>query len=186
MHIKIFKLFTGIALLSVVYISLTFDNNPIQDDNKILWSKTKLTWDDFMGIRPSDMSDIVAAEIKGSIEIVDVPMKNNIPRPVVHCYFVKDQSWTKVNTATALAHEQLHFDIYEMFARKIRKSFVVMNRKKVSDFNEYQKVYSQLIKECIVYNDLYDNQVYFNDIQQRNWIKKVTAELEKLKAYENL
>jgi len=158
----------------------------LQDENRILWSKRKLTYEDFTGMRPVGTSDIVGAEIKGSIEIVDVPVENMIPKPIVHCYFVKNESWIRIDSKNekTLAHEQLHFDIYEVYARKIRKAFAGMNSRKISDFNEYQKVYSQLVKECIAYNTLYDNQVYFNDVRQNNWIKKIAAELEKLKLYD--
>jgi predicted secreted Zn-dependent protease len=45
-------------------------------------------------------------------------------------YFDKDQSWMMVKNAYVLQHEQIHFNISELYARKIRKSADSLSQKK--------------------------------------------------------
>jgi len=97
---------------------------------------------------------------------------------------LESESWTRVNDESTLLHEQLHFDIDELFTRKIRKAFDSLNIKKVKDYQIYDNIYISYGEKCETYQKLYDNQVYFNDSKQQQWIKKVGAELLRLKKYE--
>lgn len=176
MKFIIFKL-----LVLSLFIPLFINN---QEDDKILWSPTKkLEWNDFKGA-PTDTLYTHAAQIHGLIEIVKIDTDKNIPKITLHCYFIKSKSWTKVNDNENLAHEQLHFDIYELFTRKIRQSFEGLNNKNISNINEYQKIYDLYIEKCNDYNELYDSEVYFNDKKQSMWNIKIKQELMKLDRYE--
>jgi len=155
-----------------------------KDDDMILWlTKRKLVWDDFRGI-PDTSRTNVGAVTQGAIEIIDSNWENEIPKYKIGCFFIKSKSWTRVNDSYSLAHEQLHFDIAELFARKIRKAFDSLNVKKNKDNERYQDIYNFYVAKSEKYQDLYDNQVYFNDFQQQQWIKKVGLELARLKKYE--
>ena len=96
---------------------------------------------------------------------------------------MKSKSWTKTNDKIALQHEQLHFDIAEVYARKIRKAFDSLNIKKCKTEYIYNGIYIRLGKACEEYQDKYDSEVYFDSIQQKKWGSKVTLELERLKKY---
>ena len=78
----------------------------------------------------------------------------------------------------------MHFDIAEIFTRKIRKAFDSLNIKKIKDYQIYDNIYIFYGNKCETYQKLYDNQVYFNNFQQQQWIKKVGLELARLKKYE--
>ena len=156
-----------------------------KDDDKILWSsKRKLVWDNFRGIPDTSRTNIVASTFY-EIAITNNYLENNIPKYTLQCYFIKSKSWTSVNDDYTLAHERLHFDIAELFTRKIRKAFDSLNIKKVKEIEVYNNMYTFYGEKLDKYQNLYDNQVYFNDKQQQQWIKKVVAELAKLKKYEN-
>ncbi|WP_417943020.1 hypothetical protein [Flavobacterium sp. RS13.1] len=160
------------------------NHNFKEDIDRILWSsKRKLVWDDFRGIPDTSRTNI-GALTSSKIEITENDVLNGIPKYVVQCYFVKSKSWTTVSDASSLLHEQLHFDIDELFTRKIRKAFDSLNIKKVKDYQIYDNVYIFYGEKCEAYQKLYDNQVYFNDNQQEKWMKKVGAELLRLKKYE--
>ncbi|MFD2601479.1 hypothetical protein [Flavobacterium suzhouense] len=171
-------------LLAISMLSIPLRINKNSEDDKILWSSTKrLKWDDFKGMA-NDTLDTHVAQTQGSIEIVRTEIYKNIPKITLHCYFIKSLSWTKVDDIETLNHEQLHFDIYELFTRKIRKAFNELNRKNISDINEYQKVYNLYIEKCNAFNELYDHEVYFNEKKQLMWNLKIEQELKKLKDFE--
>jgi hypothetical protein len=177
------KVLTYIILFSIL---LTLSNfiTPKIDDNKILWSnKQKLNWDNFVGIPDTTKINIVASTCC-KIEVTDSKIINGIPIYVLECNFIKNESWKIVNDDYTLNHEQLHFDIYELYTRKIRKTFDSLNRKKVQDFKIYDKFYYNYGDKCSTYNDLYDSQVYFSEENQKKWNKKINCELLKLKKYE--
>lgn len=176
---KLYTLFVSFIVLCSFNINI---NQSTED--KILWNKTsKLEWKDFQGKPNSDESDIVLAKTQTSIEIVESSYKNDIPVFKIHCYFLKKKSWTVVDDQYTLSHEQLHFDISEIYARKIRKKFDSLNKNKVTSLEVYQKVYDSLIEDNDRYNELYDSEVYFNAESQKKWHKKIKTELGDLKEY---
>lgn len=159
---------------------LLFDNG-----DKILWSsQRKLTWDDFKGKNDSiDDLSIAATAFKISNER-SYYNENGVPVLEVACYFYPELSWTTTNKAWALKHEQLHFDIGELYTRKMRKVFDSLNRKGIKDFEKYETTFHSLYRECEIINDKYDSEVYFNEQRQREWEEMIQQELEELKEYE--
>jgi hypothetical protein len=108
--------------LSIIIIILTLSSfNEIKDD-KILWNKDKpLTWNDFQGI-PKKSSQRSAMTNSG-IEL-KTSFENNTLTITVGAYFIKNKSWVKkeaLGDSLLLEHEQVHFDITELFARKFRQ-----------------------------------------------------------------
>ncbi|NHM01565.1 hypothetical protein [Flavobacterium difficile] len=166
-----------------IYSIFSFEKVKCNDDDQILWkSERKLVWDDFKGIADTSMINVEAIT-SYKIEVTDAYFENDIPKYQLSCYFIKSKSWTITNEKKTLDHEQLHFDIAEIYARKIRKAFDSLNFKKCVDTNKYDEIYYRLGDECEIYQDKYDNSVYFNEVQQKKWSIKVNAELERLKKY---
>lgn len=96
------------------------------EDEKIPWSADRrLSWEDFKGV-PNPADDFVAStnsgisfsfsykESKGHKELTYQVLSN----------FYPDLSWRlpDMDSEYILQHEQTHFDISELFARKLRKS----------------------------------------------------------------
>src|SRR6187551_3093993 len=120
-----------------------------EEDDRILWSsKRKLTWDDFKGAVPDTtepfVSAISACSIKLQYENIDSLMINY----KIENYFVKSKSWTISDDVKLLAHEQLHFDISELYARKIRKSFDSLRVKKNNNLGAYLEIYKSNLSKC--------------------------------------
>lgn len=82
-----------------------------------------------------------------------------------------------------MAHEQLHFDISELFARKIRKSFDSLRYKKDINLDIYLEIYKSNVSKCEKFQYLYDHKVSNNNKNQQEWIEKVGAELLRMKDY---
>lgn len=80
-------------------------------------------------------------------------------RMTVVAFFYKNKSWLgSKKDPHLLAHEQLHFDIAELFARKIRKAFKKLKIQKIKTFNAYQTTYNKLWQECRAYQKRYDSE----------------------------
>ncbi|MGX7666541.1 hypothetical protein [Flavobacterium pedocola] len=168
-----------VVILSLISFNKTNDNN----DDQILWdSNRKLVWEDFKGNVDTSMpnTEALTASI---IEVTASYYENEIPKFNISSYFIKSQSWTTTNSVFTLEHEQLHFDITEIFARKIRKEFEILYTKKCTDISKYEEVHSRLGALCKKYQNDYDKAVYSNDTAQKIWSQKVAGELFRLKKY---
>lgn len=88
----------------------------------IPWDENaQIVWDDFQG--PPDPNDAEVAYTGGLIE-VHTSCQNNALRATIRALFDKKKSWVKTagGSNLLLNHEQIHFDIMELHARKIRKA----------------------------------------------------------------
>ncbi len=146
-------------------------------------SDTKLNWSNFRGVAPLDRG-LKTAVTSVQIEIDGEFFEGEIPTVNVLTYFLPEKSWTIVNDSMTLRHEQLHFDIAELYARKIRKEFKILNNNGVLDFEIYEQKYLEYIERHNRTQMEYDNKVYFNHEKQEKWVNDVANELKKLQEYE--
>lgn len=153
-------------------------------NDEILWSKNrKLTWEDFKGI-PDRTDSLIVAGTTSTIKFEYSTTKNMITNYKLESIFIKSKSWSVTNSVQLLAHEQLHFDITELYARKIRKSFDSLRMRKNYNEGNYTLIYNSNIMKSHDVNKLYDSEVFGNNINQNQWIKKISNEILKLKKYE--
>jgi len=84
-----------------------------------------LRWSDFQASHNLLVSASVGAYTSATIRAVIDENEHGRPTFLVECFFTKKESWVRDSCAehnqALLAHEQLHFDIAELFARKIRQ-----------------------------------------------------------------
>ncbi len=100
-----------------------------------------------------------------------------------HCY----KSWirqTHAGDAYTLAHEQAHFDITEIFARKLQKAFIEENIT-ADNLQEANNIYVQLNAECKRFQQRYDDETAHggNRERQREWLVAIYHELSELPEY---
>ena len=84
-----------------------------------------------------------------------------------------------------LSHEQAHFDIAEIYARKLNKLLRSYKPDENNFTRDVNKIYENVMKE---YNDMqeeYDQETNFsiNKIKQEEWLGKVSKELDNLNKY---
>ena len=158
-------------------------------EESILWNESKrLEWSDFRG-NPDVNSE--AAAITASGLIFDFSVRTTSTRLVgftatVEAHFYPNQSWYNKNHVNniVLAHEQLHFDITELHARKLRKQIdeahFSLNIKK-----EISKLHSNINIELKEFQNKYDSESDFSRsvITQKEWQIFVKQELVKLSKY---
>ncbi len=162
-------------------------------DDIIVWKAgMNLTWKDFKG-KPDKNDTIYDArtftQIYLEYEENDHSIEFDIP-----CYFYKNSSWSKSKSKrqesiSLLKHEQLHFDITELMARRIRKEFSEYKSYNLSStYYELKKLYDHFDNdERLRINTSYDEQTAHGTIieKQKEWEKKIENELYKLRKYED-
>lgn len=92
-------------------------------EGEIVWGQA-LTWADFKG-KPDQKSPYSAGTHSGFTYSYSYTFKDGksiLKSATITAYFVSDRSWVKPGkqTPTLLSHEQVHFDISELYARKLR------------------------------------------------------------------
>ena len=151
----------------------------------IPWEATrKLSWDDFKGSVPPD-AEPTATTASGisyeySANLIHYEVKLDFK---VTAYFYPNESWYKPNICDAhiLQHEQLHFDISEVFARrmriKLRNTSFTENVK-----SEIRAIYKETLKELEELQDKYDWETNFsrNPEAQERWNAQIKEALERL------
>lgn len=156
-------------------------------DSSIIWQANILTWKDFQMTPPKDTQTIKAITNSGiSVSMSSSGLKNDTMRFVVNTIFGKNLSWSVTSDSLVLLHEQKHFDITEIFARKLRKYLheVVVTQKSIPTIsNEIRKI----INEQQSYQKRYDSETNhsINIEAQITWNLKVDMELTNLNAYQD-
>jgi len=173
-------------ILLFVFLSIVFNNSAQDIQESYVWSpQTKLTWSDFKGEIP--LRAVAAAttasgiSYKYSANLLHHEVK--IDAEVIASFY-PNESWYKPEECTnlILAHEQLHFDITELFARKMR------NRLKETSFSdnvkaEVQTIYKEILQELEDLQDRYDWETDFsrNREGQLRWNAQIAEALKTIK-----
>lgn len=152
-----------------------------ESDSLIIWTKDrKLTWNDFKSKKSVRQNSF--AYVKAGIILKPFYIDSNFSYKVI-AVFKKNFSWKSKDNKGLLNHEQLHFDIAELFARKMRKE--IFNQKKILSAEDYKIIYNKLNKEYKEYQKKYDHDTVHSIIteEQEKWEKKVAKELKELENY---
>tara|TARA_R100000935_G_C2839107_1_gene169982 strand:+ start:4030 stop:4584 length:555 start_codon:yes stop_codon:yes gene_type:complete len=163
------------------------------EDINILWSEEyQLKWEDFKGAPPEEtlfhantnagMS--YSWEFKSSSEDIELVYKiDNI--------FYPNLSWVHSTSKNdiLLKHEQLHFDISELHARKLRKTLSNLDLSKLNNgFKSYSKmIYEQVVKENREMQIAFDRESNhsLNIEAELRWQQFIQDELNKFAQYIN-
>lgn len=154
-----------------------------QPNNLIDWNASrKLTWEDFKG--PVDTESKNAALTSSSINIEFGYDESGLEYSI-KCSFNKQKSWVRIRNTEVLAHEQGHFDLAELHARKLFKAMkgYKFNAKTVS--NDVNRIYDSLMNEHHQAQNQYDQETDYsrNKPKQEEWQKKIAEELKGLQAF---
>ena len=153
----------------------------VGDRNKICWEGDEpLVWKDFKGSVPSRTDQVAYTTVHFSYK---VPAKNSIQ--VLNC-FVKDKSWVKKDKRLPriLAHEQYHFHISEIFARRMRRDMAKIT---IPTIPNVEGPFDEWLEKYYVEQALYDKETSHSQIrtEQIKWEEKIDKELKELEAYKD-
>lgn len=153
-----------------------------QKEEVVEWQPgKKLTWANFKG-RPSNISNaaaITASGISYSFSALGTADKMELDF-LVSCHFYPNKSWYKPKLANpvVLGHEQLHFDITEIYARKLRQKLAKTKFTKNAK-SEVKEIYRNILKELNDFQNKYDSETNFSrdSVQQLIWNKRIKKAL---------
>ena len=162
---------------------LIFTFSGLQTTDVIEWNATrKLKWDDFKG--PPDAASPNAALTISAITI-DFGYDESGFEYSIRCSFDKSRSWVRIRNNEVLLHEQGHFDIAELYARKLNKQMkeYKYNVKTASD--DLNKIYETVMKQHQEAQNTYDQETDYsrNRPKQEEWQRTIAADLASLQAF---
>ena len=127
-----------------------------ETDKIIPWSASrKLMWEDFKS-EPKSEGDAVASTSTSlglSYQVREGKLTYHIT-----CDFSKEKSWGSLKTDYILAHEQAHFDITEIHARKLYQALYNYEINPSTVKADVAAIYSQIVKEKEDMQRRYDGQ----------------------------
>lgn len=165
-------------------IILLFAGSMPAGKDGLLWSAgRKLTWNDFRQKAPKQ-TDLVAMTY--STIYYGYSGENNKLVMNITATFDKETSWTRDDTSRYLLnHEQLHFDITEIYARRFRKKLTETSFTRQTFQTKIRQFHQDNINAWKKYQDAYDKETNhsINKSAQAEWDAKVAKELEELSGF---
>lgn len=159
-----------------------------QDVETVEWSEDiELSWDHFKGQPLGEMPFNALTSARPVIEMKtkqagpDVSMEFSIAT-----HFFPNESWAQEKNGPEflLTHEQIYFDIAELFSRKLRQR--VQTYDFTSKFlDEYQFLYNEMISNKNNFQASFNfDTKYGGEIKEmKKWEKKILKELKDLSDY---
>jgi len=175
-------------LLQIIILFL-FHSLCLLSQNKektIAWSKDRpLRWEDFHRTPPSKTTN-------GGITATNVVLTflDNQGSIKVQAVFFTKKSWVipKYKSDYALKHEQIHFDIAELYARMLKRKIVEYKEFSLGNFRKKCKnIEYQLYKKRRAEQKKYDRDTNYsrNIKKQEEWNIKIAERLDELEKYSN-
>lgn len=150
----------------------------------ICWNlETKIAWSDFKGEPQYESNAKAGCAAKLSAQgyrYKGLPHFN-----ITNC-FDRNSSWTlDTSSVELLKHEQLHFDIAELYARKMRKAVDSLRQLEIKDFDPYSSIVQYFINQRNVMDSIYDEETAHSvyKSKQELWDEKIRNELKSLEEY---
>lgn len=175
-------------LLICLFVFLA-GSNPVEET--LTWNASnKLTWADFKASPDTD-SDAVALTASGIT--FGYSVKTSGERIVdfsttVEAHFYPNKSWYFKDKGNAyiLEHEQLHFDITELYARKFRQQLATLkvNQNIKAQMNRLHTAINKVVNDTQTKYDK-ETQHSINAVKQREWNNFIKKELDKLDQFKS-
>ncbi|MEI9810326.1 MAG: DUF922 domain-containing protein [Bacteroidota bacterium] len=170
------KLKQYFLLLLIPAISFAQESN----EELIDWKAgQRLVWNDYKA-NPDEGSD--AAALTATYLGIEYTIDEKGLGWKIQCRFSKTRSWGKSKTDYILQHEQGHFDIAEIFARKLNKKLSEYKFDKNGYKKDLKKIYDSVTGEKENLQDQYDKETDHSrkKEEQARWIKKIDELLKEL------
>jgi hypothetical protein len=158
-------------------------SNPREAEQSFSWNPARrLTWEDFRGGIRRGVSDRIAAETSCGIAIeTNLVTTANTARIYVFNTFDKRKSWVRPghDNAEVLEHEQGHWDICELYTRKMQARFDAAHITGANLKREVSRIYDATTAEYVARQEQYEQETSHGTIpaEQRRWTMLMAEEL---------
>ncbi|MBT8295891.1 MAG: DUF922 domain-containing protein [Gramella sp.] len=174
------------SLLFLFFLCISFGY--AQELEKIQWQKSRpLTWEDFKA--EPDTSNTFSANTNSGISYswnYSTASGEPVLKHEVYTNFYPERSWVKdiQDEEYLLAHEQLHFDISELHARRLRKALAQYEIGR-NIRQDLKKIYNSIEAERSSMQHQFDRETsHSENIEaEYKWRKFIQQELKKLEKF---
>lgn len=180
-------------LITLSILLFSSSENAVTDaanSNRIAWDQDyQLDWKDFKG-QANNASSLDAYTMLGiSLEVIG--QKDGKVDMGIFGYFEKNKSWVKSDEKTdlLLSHERKHFDLCEVYRRKLIKK---LEAKKSYDYDSFSdevgKTFNENFEAYTKEQERYDEETHHSQKKeaQIKWNKFIAKELLRLKKYDKI
>src|SRR5215831_11476620 len=141
-------------IIPVIFLVPFFAFGQEKGEELIAWSPSRqLTWNDYKGT-PDPNSD--AAASTATYLGIEYKMDNHHLGWKIQCSFSITRSWGRNKSDNVLKHEQGHFDIAEIFARKLNKKMKEYQFNQTTYKSDLPKIYNAITEEKEAFQEQYD------------------------------
>jgi len=154
-----------------------------KEEELLDWSASRrLTWNDYKA-SPDPESDAAASTT--SVLAIEYNISSSSFGYKIESRFSKTRSWGLYKTDYILSHEQGHFDIAEIFARKLNKKMSEYKFNKRTYQQDLNKIYNDILDEKEEMQNEYDKETNhsINKEKQKEWLKKIKEKLDEYEDY---
>lgn len=155
-----------------------------EKDSLIFWSENyNLMIEDFRGMK-EDSLDFATARSALQIEFYSFQNGNEKNRYYVFATFNRNKSFSLSRDSIIINHENLHFDIQELYVRKIRREFEKLD-KNSDGYKSYHNILMKYKDSVRMAHEKYDRETARSHIRkkQHSWEKLIKTELNELNQY---
>ena len=164
--------------------------SPRDYEKEIDWTESRrLSWNDFKGVVPELKSQEFVAETASELEFQFRSGAFSSALTLdLQCRFITEKSWVRSDAANdyVLGHEQLHFDITELYARMLRKR--LQDAQLTSkDQSKAAQMFNTISEEHRLRQERYDRQTKHGLLkdQQKQWKAMILLELAGLEYWKS-
>lgn len=169
----------GTKKLLLILALADVSSRSFSQDSTVWNAGAKLTWADFKG-KVDSGSTFIAVTVSGIQYKLRFDSRGLSDS--VFAVFYKAESWVKAPTERALIHEQGHFDITEVYARRLRKRLEEFVPKRGSLGHQLELLYDEVEAAREAEERLYDQQTGHGSdaVRQAEWEVRILKELREL------
>ena len=144
----------------------------------------RLTWEDYQcdPVRNTDAVASTSTSLGISYQVINSKLTYHIA-----CGFSKIKSWGLIKTNYILAHEQGHFDITEIFARKLYEALQNYTFNRRSFRKDINEIYQSVVRQKEEFQEMYDGQTDHsrNRKIQNEWLDRIDDLLNQTENFSN-
>ncbi len=176
------------SLLIVFLLNLqAIQAQEYENDSILIWNGNRqLTWDDFLS-KNIKLEMVDDAELTLSISIFPKKINcENVKNIHIITLAKKNKSSVRVESCGVLKHERTHFNIAELFTRKMRKSMEDFKERDTCNLQDIVDLHKRIDNKNLQTQLLYDKETNHskNIVEQKKWDRKIDSLLQVYKDYE--
>jgi hypothetical protein len=158
------------------------ETNSQSTQDHFQWNEhARLSWDDFKGMVNATHDESAAATCCSIGFRTNRATPDSKPEIIVYNIFYTNKSWVRsdAHIQSVLEHEQGHFDLCEIYTRKLKKCMDGIDLNMPGVKQELMRVYSELSNEYEARQQAYEHETIHgtNIAEQKRWQEMIAREL---------